>query len=205
MTPKRISFSPIQLEQAKHALTRAGFTVRTAPLELMLRGCVLTAWHQTKQEGYLIEPQELGMIARLGLDHLDPYRGSSTLPRWQRDSTPDALRLRRYAEAVMARACAEVASAPEGVRNQTLNRAAFLLGRYLGWGLDEAQVLAELVRAGLRAGLPSREITSTVKRALKKGSEHPRDPSELLVISSPQPDPVSRHRQNLAKRTRGMR
>ena len=182
----RLSFNLELLTQAKEALTLEGFTVQAAPFELLLRGCVLTAWHEDKNEGYLIEPAELGMIARLGLAYLDPYRDDdSTLPRWQRDSTPDALRMRRYAEAVMARACAEVEGAPEGVRNQTLNRAAFVLGRYLGWGLDEAQVIADLEQAGLNAGLPAREVTSTVNRGVAKGSEEPRDPRELVFNEQP--------------------
>lgn len=175
----RLSFSTHLLEQVVKMLKAEGFNVQVAPLELLIFGIILTAWHPEREEGFFIEPAELGMVARLGLAYLDPYREESSLPRWKREDTPDAYRMRQYAEAVLARACAEVASAPDGVRNQTLSRAAFALGRYLGWGLDESQVTADLEQAGLSSGLPQREVASTVRRGLERGAEAPRDPSEL--------------------------
>jgi hypothetical protein len=57
-------------------------------------------------------------------------------------------------------ACApEVAKAPSGTRNTTLNRAAYRLAQMVGGGLlDEAEVRARLRQAGLASGLSEREV-----------------------------------------------
>lgn len=200
---KRLCYAPNLLGQAAETLQAEGFTVQAAPLELLTHGCILVAWHPARSEGFLIEPAELGAVARLGSSYLDPH-ADSTLPRWQRDGTPDTLRMRRYAEAVLARACAEAASAPEGIRNQTLNRVAWVVGRYLGWGLDPASVQAELEEAGRLSGLGEREIEATVRRALERGAQAPRDPEELLHAeqgSSVNPSPSASAKPHLANKT----
>ena len=64
----------------------------------------------------------------------------------------------------------KVLGAPEGTRNDTLNRAAFKLGRAVSAGaLEEDRVRADLFAAGLRAGLGELETRRTIDSGLSKG------------------------------------
>lgn len=67
----------------------------------------------------------------------------------------------------IARAAADVASAPEGRRNITLNRAAFRLARLaLDGVVDEPEARHRLlIAATAGAGLPEREARVTIRRA----------------------------------------
>jgi hypothetical protein len=57
-----------------------------------------------------------------------------------------------------------------GCRNDTLNRAAFALGRLVGAGLlDEASVRHELTAAARYAGLGRDETTRTIRSGLTAG------------------------------------
>lgn len=68
-------------------------------------------------------------------------------------------------------------AAPEGTRNDTLNRVAFRLGQIVGGGaLDEATATAVLVEGGTAVGLAEHETTATVRSGLRAGLEHPRRP-----------------------------
>lgn len=74
----------------------------------------------------------------------------------------------RYVERALELECQAVASAPEGVRNDTLNKAAFALSRFCLDGLlDPATICGELERAALQAGLHPREITKTIGSAFR--------------------------------------
>ncbi len=63
---------------------------------------------------------------------------------------------------------AAVRAAPEGARNDTLNRAAFLLGKDVAAGrLDRAATEAALLDAAQAAGLPAREARATIASGLR--------------------------------------
>ncbi|MDR6323305.1 bifunctional DNA primase/polymerase [Actinoplanes couchii] len=80
----------------------------------------------------------------------------------------------RYAEAALDAETARVAGAVEGTRNDTLNRAAFMLGRLIGAGLlDEPEVRRELTAAARQAGLGWSEIRGTLRSGLTAGRRHP--------------------------------
>jgi hypothetical protein len=80
----------------------------------------------------------------------------------------------RYAEAALDAESARVAEAVTGTRNDTLNRAAFALGRLVGAGLlDEAQVRWALTAAARRAGLGRAEIRGTIRSGLTAGRRQP--------------------------------
>ncbi len=81
----------------------------------------------------------------------------------------------RYAEAALDAETARVAGAPEGARNDTLNRAAFALGRLVGAGLlDERSVTRELSAAARYAGLGRQETVRTIRSGLTAGRRrHP--------------------------------
>lgn len=88
----------------------------------------------------------------------------------------------RYASVALAAEADRVARAPVGTRNDTLNRAAFALGRLVGAGLlDPALVTDELTAAARWAGLGRAETTRTIRSGLRAGLRQPLDPGRLSV------------------------
>jgi hypothetical protein len=83
----------------------------------------------------------------------------------------------RYARAALTAESERVAAAPVGTRNDTLNRAAFALGRLVGAGLlDQGDVVRELDAAARRRGLGRAEIRRTIRSGLTAGRRSPIDP-----------------------------
>lgn len=77
-----------------------------------------------------------------------------------------------YGRKALAEELARVALARDGTRNDTLNAAAFTLGRKVAAGLlDEATVEHELLSAAYTAGLPVREAAATVRSGLQAGMQ----------------------------------
>jgi hypothetical protein len=82
----------------------------------------------------------------------------------------------RYAAVALEAEADRVARAPAGTRNDTLNRAAFALGRLVGAGLlDPALVTAELTAAALWSGLGRAETGRTIRSGLTAGRRSPID------------------------------
>jgi hypothetical protein len=80
----------------------------------------------------------------------------------------------RYAAVALDSAAERVARAPVGTRNDTLNRAAFGLGRLVGAGmLDAWLVTQELTDAARHAGLGHAEIRATIRSGLTAGRRQP--------------------------------
>jgi hypothetical protein len=80
-----------------------------------------------------------------------------------------------YGNAALAREQAAVTSAPVGLRNATLNRAAFNLGQLVAAGLLEVdQVRAGLLAAALEAGNPEAKARATIESGLAGGAAKPR-------------------------------
>lgn len=83
-----------------------------------------------------------------------------------------------YAEAALSNEAAAVATAAEGTRNDTLNRAAFNLGQLVATGiLTATTVTAELTKAALESGLGPGEISRTIRSGLTAGERFPRQVS----------------------------
>lgn len=81
----------------------------------------------------------------------------------------------QYARKALASEVENVRNAPVGERNNTLNRAAFSLGQIVSAGiLSRAEVIEALSAAGAAAGLPEREILSTIESGIAKGLTLPR-------------------------------
>lgn len=79
----------------------------------------------------------------------------------------------RYAAAALRAATERVAMAVVGERNDTLNRAAYALGRLVAAGLlDPHPVRQELTAAALHAGLSRGEVARTVRSGLTAGIRH---------------------------------
>lgn len=70
-----------------------------------------------------------------------------------------------YIRAAMEAECAAVASAPEGCRNDTLNRAAHALARFVEDGADPYDLARNLAYAAKCSGLGAEEIRGTIKSA----------------------------------------
>lgn len=86
----------------------------------------------------------------------------------------DGLRGTWKGSTLLAREVAAVASAPEGQRNDSLNRAAFTLGGAVGAGLLERdQVEVALFVAAANAGLDTDEIATTIRSGLDAGLNVP--------------------------------
>jgi hypothetical protein len=95
-----------------------------------------------------------------------------------RPDPPAVSRPGTWAAAALADEAAGVRAAPEGVRNHTLNRAAFALGQLVAGGhLDETAVVAELLDAAATAGLGEGEARATVASGLRAGASFPRHPA----------------------------
>lgn len=81
----------------------------------------------------------------------------------------------RYAVGALRRQLAELLDAPEGTRNDTLNKSAFALGQFVGAGmLDEDSTAAVLEDAGQRIGLVPGEVRRSVASGLRAGARYPR-------------------------------
>jgi hypothetical protein len=84
-------------------------------------------------------------------------------------------------------ALAAVSAAPEGARNDTLNRTAFLLGKDVAAGrLDREATESALLAAARAAGLPDREARATIASALHAA---PLSPSPALPCPPAPPPP----------------
>jgi hypothetical protein len=87
-----------------------------------------------------------------------------------RETIPDA-----YVRAAVDAETRDVASAPEGQRNDTLNRAAFNLGTLVGaHALSRREAEARLMGAAYACGLEHREAEATIRSGLDAGQQHPR-------------------------------
>jgi hypothetical protein len=80
-----------------------------------------------------------------------------------------------YAARAIEGEVARVRTAPEGVRNDTLNRAAFSLGTLIGAGaLDQIAAEDALASAAAAAGIPAREARRTIASGISSGITRPR-------------------------------
>ncbi|MEP7338165.1 MAG: DUF927 domain-containing protein, partial [Acidobacteriota bacterium] len=91
--------------------------------------------------------------------------------------TAQKMRQSSYADAAINGEVSRVLSAPQGDRNNALNKAAYYLGRLVGGGvLDQAEVTDALTDAALQAGLEEGETNATINSGLTAGAKKPRNP-----------------------------
>ena len=80
-----------------------------------------------------------------------------------------------YGKAALEEESIKLKNAPEGKRNDTLNRSAHALGQLIaGEELDEDEVRQGLRVAARQTGLPDDEIYKTLRSGLDAGKKHPR-------------------------------
>ena len=90
-----------------------------------------------------------------------------------------------YGAAALRNEVERVLAARVGTRNDTLNRAAYALGRLIGAGvLDRDLAASELFHAARRVGLSARESSSTLASGLGAGIARPRYPARSRPIAS---------------------
>jgi hypothetical protein len=142
--------------------------------------------------GYAIEPWtkgytrigELPPLDELPIIRIGALRERKRRPRVELEDISDGVigKARsvitggsRYAEAALRYESQNVATAQEGVRNDTLNRAAFSLGGLVAVGLlSRETVESALFRAALAAGLGEAEIAATINSGITAGMQRPR-------------------------------
>ncbi|CAI9121211.1 bifunctional DNA primase/polymerase [Brytella acorum] len=77
----------------------------------------------------------------------------------------------RYVQGALRGAIRNVATAPEGARNDTLNAETYALGRFIPPGhLTASQIAEAMAAAALQAGLTQHEIERTIASALRARS-----------------------------------
>lgn len=87
--------------------------------------------------------------------------------------------LSAYAQRALEAEVARVLLAREGVRNHTLNEAAFNLFQLVAGGvLDSVTAFDALYMAGVRCGLDPREVHNTIRSGAEAGSRYPRRPDD---------------------------
>lgn len=117
---------------------------------------------------------ETGMRQMAELPFLDAAKVLDPVPD-RRTPTLIAATGDRYADAALRNEVRNVATAAEGTRNDSLNRAAFSLGGLVAVGvLSRDTVEAALVEAALAAGLGETEIAATLKSGMEAGIKRPR-------------------------------
>lgn len=92
-----------------------------------------------------------------------------------------------YGQAALTREAMNVMTAPEGTRNDTLNKAAYSLGQLVAARhIDGQAVTDQLTMAAKAAGLPDKEIESTLRSGGLAGAKKPR-----TVPDMPEPPAVT--------------
>jgi hypothetical protein len=136
--------------------------------------------------GYVIVPPSVGANGKRYVWGRDLDVPLSPVPDWlldlhdpPRPSMPARRAVARgshYAEAALDAEVRDVANAPVGCRNDTLNRASFNVFTLVAAGLlDLDATLEELYAAGRRAGLTDKETAATIASGMRAGLVHPRE------------------------------
>jgi hypothetical protein len=188
-----------KLQLAILLLEQAGYVVTIAPVDLWQHRAILSIWHPVKQDGTFVYADELGLLCHYGISYLNPHGYDE--PRYKDASNPH--RLKHYVGAVLAQACVDIEVASPGTSNATLNRSAYVLGRYAyGWQIDPETIQARLHDAATARGIDTHEARAVIASALKAGSKNPRDPHDLEVEQrAPQPqDITSKHLAKLSRK-----
>jgi hypothetical protein len=165
---RRVSFDPDTLERAVIVLEAAGYTVNTVTPGMLARGFVLACYRAVDDDGHLLEAAELGHVAHYGACYLWGGVPDSSPPAWSQKD------VRARLETALSRWCLEVATAPDGLKQDTLHRRSYTIGGLVGSGqVQEHEAIERLERAGLESGLDAGRVRSTVKRSLERGSREP--------------------------------
>ena len=166
--------------------TGGGWQVYVKPTGLGNRARFLPGCDWRGRGGYVVAPPSVHPSGRLYewlvWDMTEPIREA---PAWllallrQREAPGPALAARRrqtaYGRRALESECGRVALAPEGTRNDQLNRSAHALGQLAAGGhLMPSEAGEALVIAAIRAGLCEAEAVATIRSGLRAGMRQPR-------------------------------
>lgn len=94
-----------------------------------------------------------------------------------------------YARAALNAEVQNVLGAPEGTRNDALNKAAFNLAQLITGGqISTELVVTELTAAGAKAGLLQRETANTIRSGLARGGGRARTAPERPLAAPQRPE-----------------
>jgi hypothetical protein len=112
-------------------------------------------------------------------DRLTPRPPTPSPPAHRAPPAAGNARTRAWAMTALHNETCRVASAVDGTRHDTLNRAAFSLGQLVGSGLlPELTVVTSLTNAAMQSGLPERDIPRIIRSGITAGARHPRVPRQ---------------------------
>ncbi|MCS7069321.1 MAG: hypothetical protein NZN28_11930 [Meiothermus sp.] len=178
------SFSPEAVRWARLALEMEGYEVQSSA-DLLEHGALLAAWHPQRQQGYLLSPSEVHLVARYGPEYL--RGGLVGYVKSHSHQDDPGHRIRRYAEAALARIVAGFqAEAREGNRNNALNRMAYQLGRLVGGEIISEGEARELVLGQAQTvGVGGKEAERTLRSGLEAGKRKPASKPEQALGLKP--------------------
>lgn len=129
----------------------------------------LKAW--TKDRGIQVVPPTPGGT---------PLVGANGNGKVARNGTHPKAHPRGYVGVAIQKELDRVRSAPPGVRNDQLNKSSFALGQLVGANaIDRADIINQLMEAGLTAGLEQGEASKTIDSGIDRGIADPRDISKV--------------------------
>ncbi len=114
----------------------------------------------------------------------DALKLATPAPRVAASRETTTRNTRHYAQTALNGECIAVETAPQGERNNQLNRSAFALGQLVGGGeLTESEVVSNLETSAQTAGLSLSEAQETISSGLSAGRLQPRTapPSEFTT------------------------
>ena len=167
-----LSYSPEAVRWARLALEMEGYEVQSSA-DLLEHGALLAAWHPQRQQGYLLTPSEVGLVARYGPEYVKGGLVGTVASRSHHGE--DGYHIRRYAEAALARIVADFqADSREGNRNNALNRMAYQLGRLVGGEIISEEEARQLVLGQAQTtGVGEKEASQTLRSGLEAGKRKP--------------------------------
>lgn len=130
------------------------------------------------ERGFSPEEMELADAPDWLLELVRPAKPAKRPRHSQAIVRPQSGGCTRYGRAALEAETDRVRTAPEGQRNQELNRAAFAVGQLVAGGeLDRATVEAELKTAARVCGLSDAEVVRTIASGMASGMALPRQAS----------------------------
>lgn len=119
-------------------------------------------------------PEWLVEIVQPGADQQETPQVAQVKPAATLPTLTTSKREYHYVCKALENEMQNVMNAPEGRRNETLNKAAYSIGRYIGGGfIDQYTVYNGLFDAAISAGLDRGEIIPTLNSGLEAGISNP--------------------------------
>lgn len=178
------------------ATTGKGWHYYVLPTGAGNRAAIINGVDYRGQGGYVVAPPSVHPDGRTyqwepcaECGAAGPDEALENLPAWfarlmekpKRESTGPTPRITtpegvtNYIRSAFTAELEAVEAAPQGVRNHTLNRAAFNLGTFIGAGLLDRQAVGEALHAvALARGLSDGEARATITSGLENGIRAPR-------------------------------